>query len=95
DVDKQIRWFMNKNFRLALIKNWQVERPEEVIDFTRYDVPAREPQGMTRQWSLMGEINQKRTRPQDKPVSPDKLPDEYRQIILKQYPGLFGAEKGK
>jgi hypothetical protein len=89
DADKEIRWFMNRNFRLALIKNWQTGAPEEVIDFTRYDVPAKEPQKMTRKWSLMGEINQKQTRPQDKPVPPNSLPEEYKQIIRQQYPYLF------
>ena len=34
DADKEIRWFMNKNFRLALLHNWQLDTPEEVIDFT-------------------------------------------------------------
>ncbi|MDR2469633.1 MAG: DUF3864 domain-containing protein, partial [Tannerella sp.] len=48
---------MNKHFRLALMQNWQTNRPEQVIDFTRYDVTAHEPQEMTRKWSLMGEIN--------------------------------------
>jgi hypothetical protein len=70
DADKEIRWFMNKDFRLALIRNRQTGSQENVIDFTRYDVPAKEPKEMTRQWSLLGEINQKRTRPQDKPVPP-------------------------
>jgi hypothetical protein len=90
DADKEIRWFMNRNFRLALIKNRQTgSAPEEVIDFTRYDIPAQEPTVMTRKWSLMGEINQKQTRPQDKPVPLNSLPDAYRQMIRKQYPDLF------
>jgi hypothetical protein len=89
DADKDIRWFMNKKFRLALLKNWQTGNTEEVIDFTRYDVPAKEPQGTTRKWSLLGEINQKQTRPQDKPVPLDKLPEEYRKIIRQVYPYLF------
>jgi hypothetical protein len=89
DADKQIRWFMNKNFRLALLKNWQTGSAEEVIDFTRYDVPAKEPQEKTRKWSLMGEINQKQTRPQDKPTPLSKLPEEYRKIIRQVYPYLF------
>jgi hypothetical protein len=89
DADKEIRWFMNRDFRLALIKNRQTGAPEEVIDFTRYDIPAQEPTGMTRKWSLMGEINQKQTRPQDKPVPLDSLPEAYRQIIRKHNPHLF------
>jgi hypothetical protein len=89
DADKDIRWFMNRNFRLALIRNWQTGSPEEVIDFTRYDVPAKEPQEMTRKWSLLGEINQKQTRPQDKPVPLNKLPEEFKKIIRRLYPELL------
>jgi hypothetical protein len=89
DFDKQIRWFMNRHFRLALLKNRQTDSPEEVIDFTRYDVKAQEPQEMTRKWSLMGEIHQKQTRPQDKPVPLERLPEAYRQIIRQVYPYLF------
>jgi len=71
------------------MRNWQRNAPWQVIDFTRYDVPAQEPQDMTRKWSLMGEINQKQTRPQDKPVPLKDLPDEYKEIITKTYPALF------
>ncbi|KAA6346015.1 hypothetical protein EZS27_006440 [termite gut metagenome] len=89
DYNKKIRWFMNKDFRLALLKDWQMnQQPEQVIDFTRYDVKAQEPQEMTRKWSLMGEINQKQTRPQDKPVRLKELPKEYMEIIRKSYPHL-------
>ncbi|NWJ53208.1 MAG: DUF3863 domain-containing protein, partial [Bacteroidetes bacterium] len=34
DADMEIRWFMNKDFRLALLKNWKLNTPEKVIDFT-------------------------------------------------------------
>ena len=30
----EIRWFMNQEFRLALLRNWKTESPEMVIDFT-------------------------------------------------------------
>ncbi|MDR1813223.1 MAG: DUF3863 domain-containing protein, partial [Tannerella sp.] len=89
DANKEIKWFMNKHFRLALMRNWQRNAPWQVIDFTRYDIPAQEPQDMTRKWSLMGEINQKQTRPQDKPVPLKDLPNEYKEIITKTYPALF------
>ena len=89
DSAKQIRWFMNRHFRLALLSDVGENKPEQVIDFTRYDVPASEPQEMTRKWSLMGEINQKQTRPQDKPVNFKDLPEESRQIIRRVYPELF------
>ena len=89
DADKQIRWFMNKGFRLALLRDLKTENSETVIDFTRYDLPAKEPSGMTRRWSLMGDINQKQTRPQDKPVLLKQLPEEMKTIIKTIYPKLF------
>ncbi len=89
DADKEIRWFMNKDFRLALLRNLKIDNSEEVIDFTRYDLPAREPAEMTRRWSLMGEINQKQTRPQDKPVPLKQLPETMKTIIKSHYPNLL------
>ena len=77
---------MNKDFRLALLRNWQDDQPENVIDFTRYDLPAREPQKLTRKWSLMNRLNQKGIRPQDQPVSFEDLPEEDQRIILARYP---------
>ena len=47
DADKKIRWFMNKNFRLALLHNLKLNDSETVIDFTRDDLPAKEPVTMT------------------------------------------------
>jgi hypothetical protein len=84
----EIRWFMNRQFRLALLHDWQKNTPELVIDFTRYDVPAQEPQDLQRNWSLLGQINQKQTRPQDKPVPLTALPTEDQQRIYRQYPQL-------
>jgi hypothetical protein len=43
---------------------------------------------MTRRWSLMGEINQKQTRPQDKPVPLKQLPETMKQLIKNRYPNL-------
>lgn len=89
DKDKKIRWFMNKGFRLALLGTLKGE-DEKVIDFTRYDLPAKEPEsGSTRNWSLMGEINQKQTRPQDTPVPLSRLPQGDKTIIRKYEPSLF------
>jgi hypothetical protein len=89
DKDKKIRWFMNKTFRLALLSNVN-DNNEKVIDFTRYDLPAREPMsGSTRRWSLMGEINQKGLRPQDRSVPIDSLSAEDKTIIRKYYPSLL------
>jgi hypothetical protein len=88
DVQLEIRWFMCREFRLALLRSWREKGPELVIDFTRYDRPAREPQGLTRNWSLMGRINQKRTRPQDEPVPLASLAPDERALILKWFPEL-------
>lgn len=88
DAYNEIRWYMNKDFRLALLKDFTINGPQMVIDFTRYDLKASQPQAMTRQWSLMGDINQKQTRPQDKPVQLEKMPEKSLSIIYKRYPQL-------
>jgi hypothetical protein len=85
DADKEIRWFMNRDFRLALLRTGTTEH---VIDFTRYDLPAREPQDPTRRWSLLGRINQKQTRPQDAPIRFDELSAADRDLIQRRYPDL-------
>lgn len=84
DNDKEIRWYMNKSFRLALLKDLN-NNSENVIDLTRYDLTAIEPQDMTRRWSLMGIINQKQTRPQDKPIPFEKLSKNDKLFISKRY----------
>ena len=94
DADKEIRWFMNRDFRLALLRDWKDNGPEMVIDFTRYDLPAQEPPDASsdkpsRNWSLMNRINQKGTRPQDKPVPLRELPAQDRDLIRRRYPELF------
>jgi len=95
DKDKEIRWFMNKDFRLALIRNIEQPSSEMVIDFTPYYIPAKEPAENTRRWSLMGVINQKQTRPQDKPVPINELPEESKKVIKKYYPSLFQTAPGE
>ena len=80
---------MNKEFRLALLKELKTG-DEMVIDFTRYDIRYEEPEsGSTRNWSIMGAINQKQTRPQDKPVHIEDLSDESKSLISAFYPMLF------
>ena len=86
DANLEIRWFMNRNFRLALLRDWQSNGPESVIDFTRYDLKAAEPPDAkpdqpARNWSLINRINQKRTRPQDQPVPLAELPADEREMI--------------
>jgi hypothetical protein len=93
--NEEIRWFMNKDFRLALLRNWHRGTPEMVIDFTRYDLPAHEPADPSparpaKDWSLMNRINQKGLRPQDKPVSISQLSGEERGMIGRWYPELVG-----
>jgi Domain of Unknown Function with PDB structure (DUF3863)/Domain of Unknown Function with PDB structure (DUF3864)/Domain of Unknown Function (DUF1080) len=90
----EIRWFMNKDFRLALLRDWKQNGAEKVIDFTRYDLPASEPADPepgknSRNWSLMNRINQKGTRPQDAPVSLRELPADEQALIRKHYPELL------
>ncbi|MEN6506683.1 MAG: DUF3863 domain-containing protein [Planctomycetaceae bacterium] len=88
DKDKEICWFMNKAFRLAFLRECQTDGPSQIIDFTRYGAPAEEPHDMTRRWSLLGQINQKQTRPQDKPVLLRELAQEDRDLIFHKYPDL-------
>lgn len=90
DKNLEIRWFMNKDFRLALLHDWTLPSdPEKVIDFTRYDLPAKEPQDFGRNWSLMNRINQKGTRPQDKPVLLKDLSADDQAFIRRRLPELF------
>ena len=65
----------------SCLRDWKADGPFSVIDFTRYHLPAHEPNDMTRRWSLMGQINQKQTRPQDKPVPLAALPAEDQKLI--------------
>jgi Domain of Unknown Function with PDB structure (DUF3863)/Domain of Unknown Function with PDB structure (DUF3864) len=88
EEDLEIKWFMNHQFRLALLRNWKKNDPAMVIDFTRYDLPAKEPEGLQREWSLMNVVNQKGNRPQDKPLPLKQLSAEDQQIIFRRYPNL-------
>jgi hypothetical protein len=96
ETNLEIRWFMNRDFRLALLHDWTVagER-EKVIDFTRYDLKATEPKDFGRNWSLMNRINQKGARPQDKPVLLTDLPDEDQAFIRRRLPQLFQTAGAK
>lgn len=86
---------MNKKFRLALLRDWHKKDSETyVIDFTRYDLEAKEPADPTpdkpeKDWSLMNVLNQKGLRPQDRPKLMSELSKENQEIIKKQYPDLF------
>ncbi len=96
EENKEIRWFMNRDFRLALLRDVNDAAMEKVIDFTRYDVPAQEPADrddgkFARNWSLMNRINQKGLRPQDKPVALSELSPEEQALIHRHEPDLFQA----
>jgi hypothetical protein len=90
----EIKWFMNKEFRLALLRDWHQNTPEMVIDFTRYDLPAKEPADPSpahpdKNWSLINEINQKGLRVQDKPRLIKELDGKAKELIAGYYPGLM------
>ena len=90
----EIRWFNSPDFRLAILRDWQKDEPAKLIDFTRYDLPAREPADPTadkpsRNWSLINRINQKHRRPEDAPVPLKNLTQEEQALIRKHYPDLF------
>lgn len=94
ETNLEIRWFMNADFRLAILRDWQKDEPGKVIDFTRYDLPAKEPADPiagkpTRNWSLINRINQKQRRPEDAPVPLSALTEEEQTLIRKHYPELF------
>jgi hypothetical protein len=84
----EIQWFMNREFRLALLRDWTKDAPPMAIDFTRYDLPAAEPQQLQREWSLMNVLNQKGTRPQDKPKPLRQLSADDQHRIYARYPEL-------
>jgi hypothetical protein len=88
EKELEIQWFMNREFRLALLKNWEKGTAPEAIDFTRYDLKAQEPDKPQREWSLMNVLNQKGTRPQDKPMPLGRLSADDQRRIFARYPEL-------
>lgn len=89
----ELEWFMQPGFRLALQRDWHFETPWQVIDLTRYDLPAQEPPDPSpthpiKNWSLMNRINQKGLRPQDKPRPLRDLAQDDQQLILTALPQL-------
>jgi hypothetical protein len=82
DADKEICWYMNKTFRLATLRDTVEGSQPMVIDLTRYDLTAEEPEsGSTRNWSLFNVLNQKQIRPQDRPVPFSELSGENKSLI--------------
>ncbi len=88
EKELEIQWFMNREFRLALLRNTTTGEPPLAIDFTRYDLKAQEPEALQREWSLMNVLNQKGTRPQDKPVRLGTLNADDQRRIYARYPEL-------
>ena len=84
----ELQWFMNQEFRLALLHDWTTHSQPLAIDFTRYDLKAEEPRGLQRQWDLMNVLNEKGTRPQDKPRRLSQLSAEDQRRIYARYPEL-------
>ncbi len=92
--NEEICWLMNRRFRLALLRNWHKQTPPQVIDFTRYDLPAREPADPSPErpntdWSLINRINQKGLRPEDTPVPIGDLTGEELKLITVRYPHIL------
>ncbi len=86
----KIDWYMNQGFRLALLSDLTSSSRPLVIDYTRYDLEATEPQTVgVADWSLMNVLNMKKTRPQDAPREFSELPAEERKKILSRYPDLM------
>jgi len=93
DSTTEVKWFMNKDFRLAIQKKLNEKGTDKIIDFTRYDLKVKEPEdpkkgNPIRNWSLMNRLNQKGIRPQDKPIDLNDLNTEEKAMILKRYPEL-------
>jgi hypothetical protein len=89
----EMKWFMNKEFRLALLRDWHKDEPDRVIDFTRYDLTAHEPTDPSpdkpiKNWSLINRINQKGLRPGDKPILLKELEQTEKDLITRYYPEL-------
>lgn len=93
--EMEIRWYFNKDFRFATIQNWKENSPKLVMDYTRYNRPYKEPSGnvIERHWDILDIINQKESRPQDKPKPFTDLPTEEQAKILKWYPELNELKK--
>ncbi len=94
EPELEMQWYMNQDFRMAILRNWQDSESGEVIDFTRYDLKAQEPADPepgqhSRNWSLMNRLNQKGVRPQDRPVDINSLSDDEKTLIKKWYPELL------
>ncbi|MCL5998809.1 MAG: DUF3863 domain-containing protein [Chloroflexi bacterium] len=90
-ADQEVVWFMNKYFRLGIVKE---KGKPFVMDYTDYTRLYQEPQEVgQRNWTLFGEINQKQIRPQDRPVPLAEFPrwPALRERIKALYPSQGAA----
>jgi hypothetical protein len=83
-----------QGFSDGSLRDWKANKPAKVIDFTRYDLKAVEPDDPkpgehSRNWSLMNRLNQKGTRPQDKPILIEQLNADEQAMIMRRYPELL------
>ncbi|QEC77472.1 DUF3863 domain-containing protein [Mucilaginibacter ginsenosidivorax] len=90
----EIKWYMNKEFRLATLRDWHLNTAPKVIDFTRYDLKATEPADPSpahpvKNWSLINVLNQKDTRPQDAPKLVKGLDKPSQDLIARYYPEVM------
>ncbi len=84
----EIQWYMNREFRLELLRDWTKDEAPLAIDFTRYDLKAEEPRALQREWSLMNVLNEKGMRPQDKPKPLRQLSASDQALIFACCPQL-------
>ena len=93
--EMEIRWYFNKDFRFATIQNWKENGSKLVMNYTRYNQPYQEPSGnvIDRRWNILDLINQKESRPQDKPKPFSELPADEQVKILKWYPELTNMKQ--
>ncbi len=94
----ELEWFMNKEFRLALLHDWTLSSAPGTsatansqplaIDFTRYDLHTSEPSIPQREWSLKNVLNQKGQRPGDTPRRLSQLSPADQHLIYTHYPEL-------
>ena len=86
DANLEIHWWMNQHFRLATLRDFEKNTEPQIIDFTRYDIPAAEPKDPTpgqptRNWSLINRINQKHRRAEDRPIPFTELTKEEQELV--------------
>ena len=88
EKELEIEWYMNQEFRLALLRNWKTTARTWSSTSRDTICPRTSRQTLQREWSLMNVLNQKGTRPQDKPIRLGQLSAENQRMIYARYPEL-------